>query len=91
MSVHGGQRICRWPSKSTRRGSVELVHQAMIVRRDDDRGAEPIELDEQAQQPIGDHRIDVAGRLVGEQKLGRPITARAMAALCFSPPERISG
>ena len=42
----------------------------MIVRRDNDRGAEPVQLDEQAQQAVADHRIDVAGGLVGEQQLG---------------------
>ena len=30
---------------------VELVHEAEVVGRDDDRGAEPVELDEQPQQP----------------------------------------
>ena len=51
---------------------VELVHQGIIVRRDNDRGAQPVELDEQAQQAVADDRIDVAGGLVGEQELGPP-------------------
>jgi hypothetical protein len=49
---------------------IELIHQRMIVGRDDDRRAEPVELDEQAQQAIADDRIDIAGRLVGEQQFG---------------------
>src|SRR6516165_5334327 len=51
---------------------VELVHQAVIVGGDDHRGAEAIKLNEQPQQTIGDDRIDVAGRLVGEQKFRPP-------------------
>ena len=31
---------------------------------------EPVELDEQPQQPARQRRIDIAGRLVGEQELG---------------------
>ena len=37
---------------------------------DDDRGAEPVELDEQPEQAVADGRIDIAGGLVGEQELG---------------------
>src|SRR5262249_34887728 len=48
---------------------VVLVHQRDIVRRDHDRGARLVELDEQAQQPLRERRIDVAGRLVGEEEL----------------------
>jgi hypothetical protein len=40
------------------------------VRGDDDGGPEPIELDEKAQETACERRIDVAGRLVREQKLG---------------------
>src|SRR5262245_33623433 len=46
-----------------------LPHQLVIVGGDDDGGAEPVKLDEQAQQPARHLRIDVAGRLVGEQQL----------------------
>ncbi len=49
---------------------VEPVHQGVIVGGDDHRGAEPVQLDEQPQQPVGDDRIDIAGRLVGEQQFG---------------------
>src|SRR5215813_6957030 len=45
-----------------------LPHQLMIMGGDDDRGAEPVELDEQPQQPARHLRIDVAGRLVGQQQ-----------------------
>src|SRR5579862_1429480 len=48
---------------------VVLVHQGDIVGGDNDRGAGLVELDEQAQQALAEIRIDVAGRLVGEQKL----------------------
>src|SRR6185295_11006228 len=46
-----------------------VPHQLVIVGGDDDRGAEPIELDKEAQQPARHLRIDVSGRLVGEQQL----------------------
>ncbi len=49
---------------------VELVHQGIIMGGDDDRGAEPVQLDEETQQAVADRRIDVARRLVGEQQLG---------------------
>src|SRR5215207_5161925 len=49
---------------------VDLVHEAEVVGGDDNRGAEPVELDEQAQQPPPQRRIDVAGRLVGQQQVG---------------------
>src|SRR6266536_201769 len=52
-----------------RPAGIEQVHQGDIVGGDDDRGARLVELDEQAQQPPGEHRVDVAGRLVGEQQL----------------------
>src|SRR4029077_14997525 len=46
---------------------IELVHQGIIVRRDNDRGAQTVQLDEQAQQPVGADRVDVARRLVMEE------------------------
>src|SRR4051794_2927722 len=46
---------------------IELIHQRDVVGGDDDRGAGLVELDEQAQQPLGERRVDVAGGLVGEQ------------------------
>src|SRR5208282_1047762 len=55
---------------------VELVHQSNIVRGDDDGGSRLVEFDEQAQQALTEIRIDIAGRLVGEQKL-RPRNHRA--------------
>ena len=48
---------------------LDLVHQAEVVGGDDDGGAQPVELDEEAQQPAGERRVDVAGRLVGKQDL----------------------
>ncbi len=73
------------------RPRVDLLHQAEIVGGDHHRGAEPVELDEQAQQAARERRIDIAGRLVGEQDLGCSISARAIAARCFSPPESTGG
>src|SRR5690242_19868188 len=46
---------------------VVFVHQRDIVRGDDDRSPQSIEFDEQPQQPLAEIRVDVAGRLVGEQ------------------------
>jgi hypothetical protein len=53
---------------------VVLVHQRDVVGRDDDRSARFVELDEEAQQPPSQRRIDIAGRLVREQQL-RPSNA----------------
>src|SRR5271156_5901178 len=46
---------------------IILIHQGDIMGRDDDGGAGLIELDEQPQQPLRERRIDISGRLVGEQ------------------------
>jgi len=50
-------------------GSRELRHELIIVRCDDNGGAEPVQLDEKPQQAARHLRIDVTGRLVGEEKL----------------------
>src|SRR5262245_5187865 len=47
-----------------------LTHQLVIVGSDQDRGAEPVELDEQPQEAARHLRVDVAGRLIGEKELG---------------------
>src|SRR5262245_23311995 len=46
-----------------------LTHELVIVRSDQNRGAEAVELDEQAQEATAHLRVDVAGGLVGEEKL----------------------
>ena len=46
-----------------------LPHQLVIVGGDDDRGPQAVELDEEAQETARHLRVDVAGRLVGEQQL----------------------
>jgi hypothetical protein len=51
-------------------GAVELIHQAKVVGGDDDRGAGLVQFHEQTQQAARQCRIDVAGRLVGEQQIG---------------------
>ena len=61
------------------------------MRRDDHRGAEPVERGEQAHQAVGHVGIDIAGRLVGDEQFGRLITARAIATRCCSPPESVGG
>src|SRR5580704_12787240 len=48
---------------------VEQVHQRDVVGGDDHRGAGLVELDEQPEQAARQHRVDVAGRLVGQQQL----------------------
>src|SRR5581483_9650412 len=48
---------------------VVFVHQGNIVGGDDDGGAGFVELDEQAKKALAEIGIDVAGRLVGQQKL----------------------
>src|SRR5690242_20565196 len=47
---------------------IVLVHQRDVVGRDDHRGARLVELDEEAQQPAAQGRVDIAGRLVREQE-----------------------
>src|SRR6516225_5329466 len=47
-----------------------LAHQLMVVRGDDDRGPEPIELDEKPQQAACHLRVDVPRRLICQQQLG---------------------
>src|SRR5262245_9303244 len=48
---------------------IVFVHERDIVRGDNDRGPRSIELNEEPQQPLTEIRIDIAGRLVGEQQL----------------------
>src|SRR5262249_32086623 len=48
---------------------VEQIHQSNVVGRDHDRCAGLVQLDEQAKQPAGEYRIDVAGGLVRQQEL----------------------
>src|SRR5215510_6539081 len=56
---------------------IELVHQRDVVGGDDDRGSRFVELDEEAQQTFGQRRIDIAGRLIGQQQL-RPADRGAL-------------
>ncbi len=51
-------------------GGFELTHELMIVGGDQDGGTKPVELDEKAQQASRHLRVDVTGRLVGEEQLG---------------------
>src|SRR3984885_7044929 len=48
---------------------VVLVHEGDVVGRDDDRSAGFVKLDEEPQQSLPETGVDVAGWLVGEQKL----------------------
>ena len=68
--LHRRQWISKCPSLQHEARRVEPVHQGVIVGGDDHRGAEPVQLDEETQQAVGDDRIDIAGRLVGEQQFG---------------------
>src|SRR5690606_26632950 len=47
---------------------LHLVHQRQIVRGDHHGGAEPVQFKEEAEQPACHRRVDIAGRLVGEQQ-----------------------
>src|SRR5437588_10262732 len=49
---------------------VVLVHQRDVAGGNDDRGARSVQFDEQAQHPLTEIGVDIAGRLIGEQKLG---------------------
>jgi hypothetical protein len=48
-------------------GAIELVHQGEIMGRDHDGCSGFVELGEEPQQPACQTRIDISGRLVGEQ------------------------
>src|SRR6202023_2016758 len=69
-------------------GAVELIHQAEIVRRDHHGRPGFVEFGEQTQHPARETWIDIAGRLVGEQKF-RPHDERAGngGALLFAAGE----
>src|SRR5215472_12506249 len=63
-----------------------LPHQLMVVRGDDNRGPEPVELDKKTQQPASHLRVHVTRRLVCQQQLrlvddgarnGRPLLLTA--------------
>src|SRR5436190_17576348 len=61
---------------------IVLIHQRDVVGGDDDRGTGFVELDEQPKQTLRQARIDIAGRLVGEQELRlRDHRARDRSAL----------
>src|SRR6185437_6690313 len=64
---------------------VVLVHQGDVVGGDDDRRTRLVEFDEQPQQAPSKRRIDVAGRLVGQQQLwARDDSARDRRALLLA-------
>ena len=46
---------------------TELIHQAEIMRRNDDRGSGFVQFNEEAKQAAGKAWVDVSGRLVGDQ------------------------
>src|SRR5215472_2110341 len=48
---------------------VVLIHQSDIMGGDDDRGAGFVQLDEQPEKTLGQLRIDITGRLVGQEQL----------------------
>jgi len=66
---------------------IVLVHQGNVVGRDDDRVPDLLSSMNRRSSaaPDSDRRY---GRLIGEQKLRPRNDARAIAARCFSPPER---
>ena len=55
------------PGSQHQAAGVILVHQREVVRRDNHRGTEPVQLDEKAEQATGERRVDVARRLVGKE------------------------
>jgi hypothetical protein len=69
----------------------ELPHQLMIVGRDDDRSSKPVQLDEQTQQPARHLRVDVTGRLVGEQNLRLADDGACDGRALLFPPESTEG
>ncbi len=70
---------------------VDGFQQVGVVGCDQHRGAELVELLEQSHQPQCQGGIHIAGRLVCQQQFGLEMTARAMAARCFSPPDNTGG
>ena len=56
---------------------------------DEHSGAEPVQFGEQADQPLGDFGIDIAGGLVGQQQIGpRHHRARNRHALLLAARKR---
>ena len=49
---------------------IQHAHQLQVMGGDDDGGAQLVQLGEQAQQAHPHFRIDIAGRLVGDQDFG---------------------
>ena len=72
---------------------AELIHKAEIVGCDERlHGARFVQFDEEPQQAPRQSRIDIARRFVREKKLRhRTMSARAIAARCFSPPDSTAG
>jgi len=68
-----------------------LVHQRDVMGRDDHRGAGFVEFDEQPQQSPSSVGSTLPVGSSASNRCGREITARAIAARCFSPPDRIGG
>src|ERR671910_151215 len=58
------------PAGQDHAARIDLFHQAEIVGGDHHGGAEPVEFDEQPQKPARQRRIDITGRLIGEQYFG---------------------
>ncbi len=75
----------RRPSTSRISRAPRAFDQRAIVGGDQHRGAQPVQFAEQADQPRADLRIDIARRLVGDQKIGpRHHGARDGDALLFA-------
>ena len=51
----------------------------------------PDQLRQRVEHVVGGVRIEIAGRLVGQQERGALATARAIATRCCSPPESSAG
>ena len=73
------------------RAPADAADQLAIVRGDEHRRAAGVDLAEQVHDLERQVRIEVAGRLVGQDDRGSLTSARAMATRCCSPPDSSIG
>ena len=66
--AHAAALSLRLPS-SVITGILACAMRLDVMGGDEHRGAEPVELEEEPQQALGEGGIDIAGRLVGEEEL----------------------
>ena len=72
-------------------GAVELIHQSKIMGRDHNGGSRFVQFGEKPQEPARQLGSTLPVGSSASSSSGRTIRARAIAARCFSPPDRTGG